>query len=83
MIQLYVYIYLFFFKIFAYLGCYITLGRVPCALTSIFEEKVVGMVGEKHLIKIQTQKRANKKTGNEEKESLFKEQRTLSLKWQS
>ena len=30
MIQLYIYMYLFFFKFFSHLGCYIILRRVPC-----------------------------------------------------
>ena len=33
-IQLYVYMYLFFFKFFSHLGCCIILSRVPCALDS-------------------------------------------------
>ena len=31
-IQLYIYMYLFFFKFFSHLGCYIILSRVPCAV---------------------------------------------------
>ena len=31
-IQLYIYMYLFFFKFFSHLGGYIILSRVPCAM---------------------------------------------------
>ena len=30
--QLRAYVYLFFFKLFSHLGCYIILSRVPCAI---------------------------------------------------
>ena len=30
--QLHVYMYLFFFKLFSHLGCYIRLSRVTCAI---------------------------------------------------
>jgi len=32
MIQLYIYMYLFFFKFFSHLSYYSILGRVPCAI---------------------------------------------------
>ena len=31
-IQLYIYVYLFFFKFFSHLGCYIILCRIPCVI---------------------------------------------------
>ena len=34
-IQLHIYMYLFFFKFFSHLGCYIILSRVPCATQQI------------------------------------------------
>ena len=34
-IQLYIYMYLLFFKFFSHLGCYIILSRVPCAIQEV------------------------------------------------
>ena len=34
-IQLYIYMYLFFLKFFSHLGCYIILSRVPCAIQQV------------------------------------------------
>ena len=45
MIQLYIYVYLFFLIFFSHLGCYIILSTVPCAKPCISFSSLIAVAG--------------------------------------